>query len=396
MFDTGLYNMNILLHDFGSYIQPDLMSCLTEMGHHCKNLIYPLPNPLEDAYYERYITAHLEAGQYDCVISTNFQPLLAKICYRHNTKYLAWSYDCPLPRDCMEYYAFPTNYVFLFDRMEVENFRNMGLTNIHHLPLAVNTRRLSSIKITEADRKRFTCDLSFVGRFYQSQLNKILSSQDEYTIGYIKALTDAQLRFSEFPLLDDIIDDALLNRINDCLTEKGIVFHSDQEPGISKAALLLCMNYQITHNERIILLRLMNRFCKVHLYSSEIIEQLSEVPFNGPVTYSTEMPKAFRLSRINLCPTMRTIHSGIPLRALDIMGSGGFILCNPQPELMDYFRPDCDIVCYNNMEDAAEKARFYLAREEARTKIQQNAYTVIQKNFTYPQRITSMFQIAGL
>lgn len=259
--------MNILLHDFGSYIQPDLIAHLSDMGHHCKNLIYPLPNPLEDEYYEKYIAAHLNAGQYDCVISTNFLPLLAKICYRHNTKYLAWSYDSPLPKEHMEYYAYPTTYLFLFDRLEVEDFRKMGLTNVYHLPLAVNTKRLSTIAVSDADRERFTCDLSFVGRFYESQLNKILSSQDEYTIGFIKALTDAQFKFSGFPLLEDIIDDTLLKRINDNLTQRGVVFHSGQQSGITKAALLLCMNYQITHNERIILLRLMNSFCKVHLYS---------------------------------------------------------------------------------------------------------------------------------
>ncbi|MDE7224190.1 MAG: glycosyltransferase [Acetatifactor sp.] len=388
--------MNILLHDFGSYIQPDLIACLSEMGHHCKNLVYPLPNPLEDAYYEKYITAHLNSGQYDCVISTNFLPLLARICYQHNIKYLAWSYDSPLSREYMEYYTYPTSYLFLFDRMEVEDLHNIGLTNVYHLPLAVNTKRLSSITITDADRERFTCDLSFVGNFYQSQLKKILSFQDDHTIGYINALTDAQFKFSEVPLLEDIIDDTLLKQINDALTEEGIVFHSGQEPGINKTALILSMNYQITHNERIILLRLMNQFCRVHLYSTEIIEQLSEIPFKGPVTYSLEMPKVFRLSRINLCPTMRNIRSGIPLRALDIMGAGGFILCNPQPELMEYFRPDNDIICYNNMEDAVEKPRFYLAHEEARIKIQQNAYAVIRERFTYPERIAFMFQTACL
>ncbi|MDE5893733.1 MAG: glycosyltransferase [Acetatifactor sp.] len=388
--------MNILLHDFGSYIQPDLIACLSEMGHHCKNLIYPLPNPLEDTYYEKYITAHLNTEQYDCVISTNFLPLLAKICYQQNIKYLAWSYDSPLSREYMEYYAYPTSYLFLFDRMEAESFRNAGLSNVYHLPLAVNTRRLSSIAITDADRKRFTCDLSFVGGFYQTNLKKILSSQDDYTIGYINALTDTQFKLSGVPLLEDIIDDTLLKRINDNLAEKGIVFHSDRAPGITKAALMLCINYQLTRNERIILLRLMNQICQVYLYSSEITEQLSEIPFKGPVTYTLEMPKVFRLSKINLCPTMRNIRSGIPLRALDIMGAGGFILCNPQPELMEYFRPDTDIICYNSMEDAVEKTRFYLDHEEVRLKIQHNAYAIIQKQFTYPDRITTMFQIAGL
>lgn len=388
--------MNILLHDFGSYIQPDLITYLSAMGHHCKNLIYPLDNPFEDDYFEKYVTAHLQTGVYDCVISTNFQPLLAKVCYRHNIKYLAWSYDSPIPRGRMEYYAYPTNYLFLFDGMEAEDFRRAGLRNVYHLPLAVNTKRLSSISITEADRKRFSCDVSFVGRFYKSPLQKILARQDDYTIGYINALTDAQFKLSGFPLLDDIIDDKLLCHMNETLAKEGIVYHTEEGDGINKTALSLCINNQITRSERIILLRLMNRFCKVHLHSSEKVEQLSDVPFKGPVTYSTEMPKVFCLSRINLCPTLRSIRSGIPLRALDIIGSGGFLLSNFQPELADYFRPDIDIVYYTSMEDAIEKARFYLSHEETRRQIQKNSYAVIKERFSYPERIASMFQTAGL
>lgn len=388
--------MNILLHDFGSYIQSDLIACLSEMGLHCKNLIYPLPNPLEDEYFEKYIMACLDTGAFDCVISTNFQPLLAKICYRKNIRYLAWIYDSPLSGSYMEYYAYPTNYLFLFDRMDVEDFHQAGIYQVHHLPLAVNTKRLAAIPITDADRDRFACDLSFVGRFYQSPLKNILSYQDDYTTGYINALTDAQFKLSGIPLLENIIDDALLKRMNDALDKKGITYYSEDTPGINKFALSVCMNYQITHNERIALLHLMNQFCKVHLYSSEQIEQLSDVPFMGPVTYVTEMPKVFRLSKINLCPTMHTIRSGIPLRALDIMGAGGFILSNPQPELMDYFRPDVDIVCYTSIEDAVEKAKYYLTHEDMRRQIQQNAYTIIKEQFSYPDKIAALFRIAGL
>ena len=67
--------MNILLHDFGSYIQPDLINHLTKMGHHCKNLVYPRPNPVEDDYFEKYVTAHLKTGVYDCVITSFFENL---------------------------------------------------------------------------------------------------------------------------------------------------------------------------------------------------------------------------------------------------------------------------------------------------------------------------------
>lgn len=388
--------MNILLHDFGSYIQPDLIAYLTEMGHHCKNLVYPRPDPATDDYFEKYVTMHLKSGDYGCVMSTNFHPLLAKICYQHNIKYLAWSYDSPISKDHTEYYAHPTSHIFLFDGTEVDEFHNMGFHNVYHLPLAVNTKRLSAISITDADKKRFSCDVSFVGRLYQSKLNSILSYQDDYTIGYINALTDAQFKLVGFPLLDDVIDDALLTRINDTLTKQGIVYHSGAEEGINKAALSLCITNQITHNERIVLLRLLNRFCNVHLHSDERIDQLAEVPFLGPVTYCIEMPKVFRLSKINLCPTARGIRSGLPLRMLDIIGAGGFLLSNAQPELADYFRPDIDIVWYNSMEEAVEKAKYYLSHEEERLRIQQNSYAIIREKFSYPERIATMFQTAGL
>ena len=57
-----------------------------------------------------------------------------------------------------------------------------------------------------------------------------------------------------------MIDDAILCRINNALNKQGIVYHSGEEKGINKAALSLCITNQITHNERIILLRLLNHF----------------------------------------------------------------------------------------------------------------------------------------
>ena len=53
--------------------------------------------------------------------------------------------------------------------------------------------------------------------------------------------------------------------------------------------------------------------------------------------------------------TLRSITSGIPLRALDILGCGGFLLSNYQPELCEYFTPDVDFVYFNDMDDLEQK-----------------------------------------
>lgn len=264
--------MNILLHDFGSYIQPDLILCLTEMGHHCKNLIYPLTDPFEDDYFEKYVSAYLSEGRYDCVISTNFQPILAKICGNRAVKYLAWSYDSPLSAAYREYFACPTTYLFLFDRSESETLRSAGFQNVFHLPLAVNTKRLSAIPINQSDWQRFSCDVSFVGKIYRSPLQNILSRLDSYTAGYISALTDAQFHLGGLSLVEELIDDTLLEQINHTLVSKGEGCHSAGNAGIDKSKLILYIGNQITRRERIMLLRLMNQFCKVHFYSNERVE----------------------------------------------------------------------------------------------------------------------------
>lgn len=108
------------------------------------------------------------------------------------------------------------------------------------------------------------------------------------------------------------------------------------------------------------------------------------------------MPGVFRCSRLNLCPTLKSIQSGIPLRSLDIMGAGGVLFSNFQPELAEYFESGKDLILYESMEDAFAKADFYLKHEELRKEIARSGYERIRQDFSYPDRIRQMFETAGL
>ena len=108
------------------------------------------------------------------------------------------------------------------------------------------------------------------------------------------------------------------------------------------------------------------------------------------------MPKIFRLSKLNLNPTLKSIQSGIPLRALDIMASKGTLLSNYQLELAEYFTDGEDVIMYESIEDALDKADFYLKHDDLRTQITQNGFAKINEQFTYPERISQMLKIAGI
>ena len=80
----------------------------------------------------------------------------------------------------------------------------------------------------------------------------------------------------------------------------------------------------------------------------------------------------------------------MPLRTFDIMGAGGFILTNYQPETGELFEIGKEIVVYHNFEEMAELTKFFLEHEEARMAILIAGYERICKDYTYPVAVTKM------
>ena len=117
---------------------------------------------------------------------------------------------------------------------------------------------------------------------------------------------------------------------------------------------------------------------------------------HGPIDYYKEMPYVFVESKINLNITLRSIKTGIPLRALDIMGSGGFLLTNFQSKFLEYFTPDEDFVYYNDYNELMDKVDCYLIHEKERKEIALNGCEKVRIKHTYRQRIEEMMNIAGI
>ena len=99
------------------------------------------------------------------------------------------------------------------------------------------------------------------------------------------------------------------------------------------------------------------------------------------------MTQVFRAIKINLCPVIKANKSGIPLRALDVMGAGGFLLSSYQPELYEYFIDGQECVMYTSIEDCIDKADFYLKNDDLRKSIAIAGKERIKSEFRYEDRI---------
>lgn len=101
----------------------------------------------------------------------------------------------------------------------------------------------------------------------------------------------------------------------------------------------------------------------------------------GIIDYNTQMPLVFSGSKINLNISLRSIHSGIPLRVLDIMACGGFVLSNWQPEIVEYFIEGKEIVTFDSLEDCLDKIAYYLEHEKERKQIAYNGQKKYERLF---------------
>jgi len=269
-------------------------------------------------------------------------------------------------------------------------YQAAGYGQVFHLPLAVNTQRLDSLPLGNRRISGYRADVSFVGHLYDSPLETLLYSADDFVKGYIEGILQAQLRIYGYYILDELITDDILDAVNASFRKIGQTGLSLNHRGLSYAVAT-----EITHLERSFLLEQLGEICDTHFYSS-VSSPLKNVKAKGPLKYTDEMPLVFRYSKLNLNPTLKCIQSGIPLRALDIMGARGTLLSNYQPELAEYFENETDVIMYESMEDAIAKADFYLKHEDLRKTIAINGYHKVKESFSYPERIDTLFRIAQI
>ena len=384
--------MRLLLYDMGAYTQNDIMETLDRMGISYQNVLYKLKDISQDAYFEKRIKELLASEQFDAVFSVNYYPVLADICYRKAIPYLSWSYDSPLSHEKIKKtLGYKTNYAFFFDKAECVKYWRKGYQNVYHLPLAVNTERLDKIELTEKEKQKYQAEISMVGQLYDAQLQVLMMPLDDYEKGYLTGIMEAQTGLYGCYFLPEVLTEEFLDRINDRYEALG-----QKDIKLSREGLILSVARHITHMERLLLLDILSEHDQVQLYGPDKPEKLSKVQWRGSAGYFDEMPRVFKQSKINLNVSLKCIESGIPLRALDIMGCGGFLLTNYQPELAESFVDGEELVMYTSLEEAVQKCAYYLEHEKERRLIAQNGYRKVCRQFGYENRLRRMLQTAGL
>ncbi len=111
-----------------------------------------------------------------------------------------------------------------------------------------------------------------------------------------------------------------------------------------------------------------------------------------------EMLAIFEQSRINLNLVAASQGGGSQIkgRTFEVPACGGFLLDGPAEGLAEYFDIGRELVVYEDVDDMAEKCRFYLTHDDARARIARAGHRRVHREHTYVERFRHIFAAMGL
>lgn len=382
--------MRILYYLWEEPNDADGMACLERMGHEVFGFSYPLKDKLNDIDFAKKLEEIVKESMFDCIFTFNFFPIISKVAYAYNIKYVSWVYDSPHLTLYSQAVFNENNYIFCFDRSEVNRLTSYGVEHIYHMPLAVNTIRLEQTFAKEKVQK-YSYEVSFLGNLYNNEYNFYdqIRNMPDYYKGFFEGLIKTQTQIYGCDVASEVITKEVYDKIKAYVPIK-------LEPEMfieEKDVFINFIQRKVTVEERPEILRKVSEKYHLSHFAYEKAPLLTQVNFCGYADYINEMPFVFWGSKINLNITLRSILSGIPLRCMDIMGAGGFLLSNYQPELAEYFIDGQEMVMYGSQEDLMEKIEYYLIHEKERRDIALCGKEKIEKEFSYEKKLSDIFRI---
>lgn len=317
----------------------------------------------------------------DAVFTQNFSRVVAEACYQVGKQYISWVYDSPQKTLYDKEALYETNFIFMFDKMQICRLQKIGIKNIFYSPLAANILRANQIALTEEDEKKYTCDISFVGNFYQKkyleQFFAALSEEgkkdlDAYLKKYVCFYNPSESAFGT-------AGEHLRQDLHRIVVNSNAMIEQEYLEDV------LILTRLLAREERKEILSTCSKCFNTVVYTNDTVvaKEVPGLQVKGAVNYETDLFRVNAFSKICLSTTLKSIESGVIQRVFDILSIGGFVLSDPQPELFELFEVGKEVEVYHSMEELKDKASYYLTHERERLTIALNGYKRVAKDYSY-------------
>lgn len=155
--------MKILFPSWKTFGLEDITETFRQMGH---TVLHYTQEPRDyrlDPRFKSELKRYIRNEQIDLIFTSNYFPIVSDACHESDTPYISWCYDNPLILTYSKTVFHHCNYIFLFDTQMVQNLQALGVEHAYYMPMAVNAKRLNSLKASPEQKKTVQADISFVG-----------------------------------------------------------------------------------------------------------------------------------------------------------------------------------------------------------------------------------------
>lgn len=386
--------MKLLLYLWGANNEEALRKNLIKSGHEVITFSQKCMNYTRDIDLAQKMIMKINEIHADGVISFNYFPIISMVCDATKTTYYSWVYDCPHFTLYAKTLSLACNRVGIFDKAMVDELMSRGINTVFHLPLSSDAEGFS--EAIDKNRKKISLageykyDVSFVGSLYTDEHNYFDTIYQDGTpdsvASYIKKYAG---NYTLCPSYQDIEEDDLIDAAV-AMNSMGLMLGDDYNAEPLDILMPSVFEKKLTVIERDKLLHELSadKDIRFGLYTGS----KTDIKNCGTCGYSDMMPCVFNASKVNLNISLRSIKSGVPLRVMDIMAAGGFVLSNYQPEIAELFKEDEEIVMFRDLDEAISKIKYYLGNEEERDKIALRGTLAVKERFGYADSLDKLLK----
>ncbi len=396
--------MKILYYKWNSFGTEDIEEAIMELGHELVIRSWSQGDVDRSQEIIQKAEDGITGENPDMIFTSNYYPPIAEAAHDTGTKYVSWVYDSPhvLLYSCTT--IFETNHIYVFDREQYEEFSRNGIKTVHYMPLAANPVRLRKTIEDKGQQELFKnsrfynkADIAFVGAMYDEDHTffRRLKNISGYTRGYLEGVILAQKQVWGYNFVKDLMREDIMD---DMARDLPMQPKTDSVASREYLFAEYCINREITARERMEYLTAIGSVFEkpdipgLDLYTGNRDLKIRGVYNHGPIDHYATAPFVYDKAKININISLRSIHTGIPLRCFEILGSGGFLLSNYQADFSDCYIDGEDYVSFGSREDMLGKIEYYLSHEKERHEIASNGLRRTMEEHTYKQRLAQIFE----
>ncbi len=368
-----------------SYVTKSIQKAMEKAGHTCEVTKYDRPETDPFAFRKEAFSGSVSEAT-EAVVTLNFYPEVSDFCEKNHLLYLAWVYQFP----CIDLYSVSVlnscNRIFLPDPDLAELFAHNGIPNIFYLPYAVDPDGYEAV----GERINYVYEVTTTGTQYLGERQKaleILGPCMDRTKGYIDGVVEAQRCVFGADFIEDQLPGYIAEDIYNSVPIPELPGYVAEKSWICSQYLLLPI---LTRVELVLMNYLGAKHGGLHVFSKDESIDYGEV---HPYPERKEFAKVIAQSKVNLIFQSRMEHGIVPLKLLETMAAGGFVITRITRGIAELFEHEKDLAMFDHRQGIEDTVKYYLEHEEERKKIAEAGRKLVLAEHTYDIRMAQMMEV---